>query len=139
MTADCGLPIRSGGTGRERDSVAHTNPKEITTMLVRSAIAAATLSVALMSAAPAARADIGMMMAHNYEIVMNGVRKENAARHNQVPVRQVMQSLRQRGYGDFRVLSAPRGVYRILAHRKGRAYVVTAGARSGRILSVNGV
>jgi hypothetical protein len=106
-------------------------------MLIRSALAAAAIAAAVTIAAPPARADFGMMMAHNFEIVMAGVGKEHADRNRQVSVKQVLRTLGKRGYHDFRVLAAPRGVYRILAHRKGRTYVITAGARDGRILAVN--
>jgi hypothetical protein len=107
-----------------------------TAMLIRSAVAGAALVATLTIAAPPARADFGMMMAHNFEIVMAGVGKQNADRRRQVSVRQVLRTLGQRGYRDFRVLTAPRGVYRILAHRNSRAYVITAGTRDGRILAV---
>ena len=103
-------------------------------MLIRSAVAAAAIVAAVTIAAPPARADFGMMMAHNFEIVMAGVGKQHADR--QVSVRQVLRTLDRRGYRDFRVLTAPRGFYRILAHRNGRTYVITAGARDGRILGV---
>jgi hypothetical protein len=105
-------------------------------MLIRSAVAAAAVVAALTIATPPAKADFGMMMAHNFEIVMAGVGKQHADRHRQVSVRQVLRTLGQRGYRDFRVLTAPRGVYRILAHRNGRTYVITAGVRDGRILAV---
>jgi hypothetical protein len=105
-------------------------------MLIRSAVAAAAVVAALTIAAPPAKADFGMMMAHNFEIVMAGVGKQHADRHRHVSVRQVQRALGQRGYRDFRVLTAPRGVYRILAHRNGRTYVITAGVRDGRILAV---
>jgi len=104
-------------------------------MLIRTAVAAAAVAAAFTTATPPARADFAIMMAHNYEIVMPGMRKHQAGR--QVPVRQVIDGLSRRGYHDFRVLTSPRGVYRILAHRQGRAWVITAGRRDGRIMAVN--
>lgn len=101
-------------------------------MLIRSSTAALTVAAALVAGLPAAKADFAIMTAHNYEILMRSVQDRPA----QVSVHRVMQDLGRRGFRDMRVIASQPGVYRIHAHRGGQAYMVTAAARTGRILAI---
>lgn len=104
-------------------------------MSFRAGMAVAATAAAILAIAPAARADFAMMAAHNYEILMRGVQRHAAP----VPVRRVMSDLGRQGFSDLRLLDSPAGVYRIRARRNGRAFVVTAAAATGRILTVSPV